>query len=56
MVWVRLCVKLLGDSGFTCASRYSGILAFRDYLCVKLLRDSTFEGLPVRGAIGGLYL
>ena len=36
-------------------SNYCGVLAFRVCLCIKILGDSSFQGLPVREAFGGLY-
>ena len=38
--------------GFAGASSYWGVLVFRVWLCVKLLGESSFQGLPVHEAIG----
>ena len=57
MVWVRRCVKLLRFSedssfqGLFVRQSNWGLLVFRVCMCVKLLGDSTFKGLPVRHAI-----
>ena len=53
---IKLIIGGFWFSGFICASSYWGIQLFRVCLCVKLLRDSSFQDfVPVREAIGGPY-